>query len=52
MKKRYFTLFFASSRIIGWTDHILKQYADSVLLRPTSRYISAYGTKFFPIKNR
>lgn len=50
--KEYFTLFFASSRIAGWTAHILEQYADSVLLRPTSRYIGAYGTKFVPIKNR
>ena len=50
--KEFFTLFFASSRITGWTAHILEQYSDSVLLRPTSRYVGAYGTKFFSIKNR
>jgi citrate synthase len=50
--KEYFTLFFASSRIVGWTSHILEQYSDSVLLRPTSRYNGAYGTKFIPLKNR
>lgn len=50
--KEYFTLFFASSRITGWVSHILEQYADSVLLRPTSRYIGAYGTKFVPINRR
>jgi citrate synthase len=50
--KDFFTLFFASSRITGWTAHTLEQYSDSVLLRPTSRYIGAYGTKFVPIKNR
>ena len=50
--KEFFTLFFASSRVTGWTAHILEQYSDSVLLRPTSRYIGAYGTKFVPIKNR
>jgi citrate synthase len=50
--KEFFTPFFASSRITGWTAHILEQYSDSVLLRPTSRYIGAYGTKFVPIKNR
>ncbi|MCJ7722403.1 citrate synthase [Candidatus Bathyarchaeota archaeon] len=50
--KEFFTLFFASSRITGWTAHILEQYADSVLLRPTSRYIGSYGTKFVPLKNR
>ena len=50
--KRFFTLFFASSRITGWVTHILEQYSDSVLLRPTSRYIGAYGTKFIPINRR
>lgn len=50
--KEFFTLFFASSRITGWTAHALEQYSDSVLLRPTSRYIGAYGTKFVSIKNR
>ena len=50
--KEFFTLFFASSRITGWTCHILEQYSDAILLRPISRYIGAYGTKFVPIKNR
>jgi len=50
--EEYFTLFFASSRITGWVTHILEQYSDSVLLRPTSRYIGAYGTKFVPINRR
>ncbi|MCW4015083.1 MAG: citrate synthase [Candidatus Bathyarchaeota archaeon] len=50
--KEFFTLFFASSRITGWTAHIMEQYSDSVLLRPTSSYIGAYGTKFVPLKNR
>ncbi|MDG6221836.1 MAG: citrate synthase [Candidatus Bathyarchaeota archaeon] len=50
--KEFFTLFFAASRITGWTAHILEQYSDSVLLRPTSSYIGAYGTKFVPIKKR
>jgi len=50
--KEFFTLFFASSRITGWTSHIREQYSDLILLRPISRYIGAYGTKFVPIKNR
>jgi citrate synthase len=50
--KEFFTLFFASSRITGWTAHILEQYSDSVLLRPTSSYMGSYGTKFVPLKNR
>ena len=50
--KEFFTLFFASSRITGWTAHMLEQYSDSVLIRPTSRYTGVYGTKFIPIKKR
>jgi citrate synthase len=50
--KEFFTPFFASSRIVGWTAHILEQYSDSVLLRPTSSYLGAYGTKFDPIERR
>ena len=50
--KEFFTPFFASSRIVGWTAHILEQYSDAVLLRPTSTYLGAYGTKFDPIEKR
>ncbi|MCW3997464.1 MAG: citrate synthase [Candidatus Bathyarchaeota archaeon] len=50
--KVFFTPFFASSRIVGWTAHILEQYADAVLIRPTSNYRGAYGTKFVPIDKR
>jgi citrate synthase len=50
--KEFFTPFFASSRIVGWTAHILEQYSESVLIRPTSTYIGAYGTKFVPIEKR
>jgi citrate synthase len=52
VSKEFFTPFFASSRIVGWTAHILEQYSDSVLLRPTSTYLGAYGTKFDPIEKR
>jgi citrate synthase len=50
--KEFFTLFFASSRVTGWTAHILEQYSESVLIRPTSSYLGAYGTKFVPIEKR
>ena len=50
--KEFFPLFFASSRITGWTAHMLEQYSDSVLIRPTSRYTGVYGTKFVPIQKR
>jgi len=50
--REYFTPFFASSRTAGWTAHILEQYSESVLIRPTSTYLGAYGTKFVPIEKR
>jgi len=50
--KEYFTPFFAASRIVGWTSHILEQYSEGVLIRPTSTYIGAYGSKFIPLDKR
>ena len=33
-----FTPTFASSRVIGWTSHILEQAADNRLIRPSAHY--------------
>jgi citrate synthase len=48
----FFTPFFASSRISGWTAHVIEQYKDAVLLRPSSKYIGRYGRPFMPIDKR
>jgi citrate synthase len=48
----FFTPFFASSRISGWTAHIIEQYEDAVLLRPSSKYVGEYGRPFVPIEKR
>jgi citrate synthase len=48
----FFTSFFASSRVSGWVAHVLEQYADAVLIRPTSKYIGEYGRVFLPIEKR
>jgi citrate synthase len=48
----FFTPFFASSRISGWTAHVIEQYRDAVLLRPSSKYIGRYGRPFIPIDKR
>jgi citrate synthase len=50
--RKFFTPFFASSRIAGWTAHILEQYSEAELIRPTSGYLGAYGTKFISIEKR
>jgi citrate synthase len=34
-----FTPTFASSRVIGWTAHILEQASDNRLIRPSARYV-------------
>lgn len=50
--REFFTSFFASSRVTGWTAHVLEQYEDAVLIRPTSKYIGEYGREFIPIEKR
>lgn len=48
----FFTPFFASSRISGWAAHILEQYEDAVLLRPSSKYVGEFAKPFIPIEQR
>lgn len=48
----YFTPFFASSRISGWVAHVIEQYEDAVLLRPSSKYVGEFGRKFVSIEDR
>lgn len=50
--KIYFPAVFACGRVSGWTAHILEQLADNRLIRPTSRYLGAYGRRFVPIEKR
>ena len=50
--REYFTAFFASSRVLGWTAHVIEQYHDNILIRPTSKYIGLYGKPFTPIEKR
>jgi citrate synthase len=50
--REFYTAFFASSRVTGWTAHVMEQYEDAVLIRPTSKYIGEFGRKFVPIENR
>ena len=50
--KEFFPLFFAASRISGWVAHVLEQYEDAVLLRPSSKYVGEFGRPFVPIEQR
>jgi len=48
----YFTAFFASARVSGWTAHVMEQYKDKILIRPTSKYMGGYERKIIPIEKR
>ena len=52
VSKEFFPLFFASSRISGWVAHVLEQYEDAVLLRPSADYVGEFGKQFVPIEKR
>jgi citrate synthase len=52
IQKEFFPLFFASSRISGWVAHVLEQYEDAVLLRPSSKYVGEFGRPFVPLEDR
>ena len=47
-----FTPIFACSRVVGWTAHLLEQYANNRLFRPSSDYIGETGRKYGPISER
>jgi citrate synthase len=48
----FFTPFFASSRISGRVAHVLEQYEDAVLLRPSSQYVGEFGKPFIVLEKR
>ncbi|MBI4790696.1 MAG: citrate synthase [Chloroflexi bacterium] len=48
----YFTAVFAASRTSGWIAHILEQYADNRLIRPTSHYVGEMSLPFIPLAER
>ena len=52
VSKEFFPLFFASSRISGWVAHVLEQYEDAVLLRPSADYVGEFGKQFVPMEKR
>jgi len=48
----FYPAIFAASRVSGWVAHILEQYRDNRLIRPTSKYIGQYNREFLPIEKR
>ncbi len=47
-----FTPIFAASRVAGWTAHVLEEYQDLRLIRPTAKYIGATDLPYVPIAQR
>lgn len=47
-----FTPIFAASRASGWIAHILEQYSNNRLIRPTADYIGPKDQKFVSIDHR
>lgn len=47
-----FTPLFASSRIVGWTAHIMEQMADNRLIRPRAEYVGPRNLPWVPMEQR
>ncbi|MCI4333371.1 MAG: citrate synthase [Thermoplasmata archaeon] len=50
--KDLFTPVFAVSRVAGWTAHVLEEYQDLRLIRPTARYVGPVDLVYRPIAER
>ncbi len=48
----FFTPTFASSRVAGWTAHILEQAANNRIIRPESDYTGPESATFVPLARR
>ncbi len=47
-----FTPIFAASRVAGWTAHVLEEYQDLRLIRPTAKYVGPVDLTYVPIAQR
>ncbi len=47
-----FTPIFAASRVAGWTAHVLEEYQDLRLIRPTAKYVGAVDLPYVPVSQR
>jgi citrate synthase len=46
------TPIFALARIAGWTAHIIEQFGDNRLIRPTAVYVGPLDLKYVPLDER
>ena len=52
LDSKIFSSVFAISRVGGWTAHILEQYAEDELIRPSTDYNGEYDRKWIPVEER
>ncbi len=52
MPKDLFTPLFAASRVVGWTAHVLEEYEDLRLIRPTAQYVGPVDLQYVPVAER
>ena len=46
------TPIFASSRVAGWTAHVLEQYSNNRLIRPRAEYVGPKNVAYVPLPDR
>ncbi|MEZ4667223.1 MAG: citrate/2-methylcitrate synthase [Anaerolineae bacterium] len=47
-----FTPLFAMSRVVGWSAHIMEQFANNRLIRPDVNYVGPMGLPWVPVEQR
>lgn len=47
-----FTTLFAASRVVGWSAHVIEQYADNKIIRPASEYVGPPRREFPALSQR
>jgi citrate synthase len=47
-----YTCIFAVARTAGWIAHVMEQFRDNRLIRPTSNYVGGFGKQFVPLESR
>lgn len=47
-----YTPIFACSRVVGWSAHVMEQYADNRLIRPRAEYVGPNGLSYVPADQR
>lgn len=52
IQRDLFTPVFAISRVSGWTAHVLEQYSDNRIIRPTSQYTGPVDLTYTPLDKR